>query len=129
MEQSMSLEEAQESIDRGILKGNIDAAFKTELNAHAVRLFSNETYLQLISGGTQLDEQTLLLDQKTRLRPDKIILHSNTTVVIDFKTGERKPEHRTQVSQYLFALDLMKFPAVEGWLYYVNEDELVRIEV
>lgn len=129
MEQSMSQKEAQESIARGILKGNIDAAFKAELNAHAARLFSNETYLQLISGGTQLDEQTLLLDQKTRLRPDKIILHADKTVVIDFKTGERKPEHRTQVSQYLFALDLMKFPAVEGWLYYVNEDALVRIEM
>jgi ATP-dependent exoDNAse (exonuclease V) beta subunit len=129
MEQSMTLEQAQESIERGILKGNIDATFKTELNAHAGRLFANETYLKLISGGTQLDEQTLLVDQKTRLRPDKIILHADKTVVIDFKTGERKPEHRTQVSQYLFALDLMKFPEVEGWLYYVNEDELVRIEM
>ncbi len=129
MEQSMSVEEALHSIERGILKGNIDVAFKTELEAQAIRLFANETYHQLIAGGTQLDEQTLLLDQKTRLRPDKIILHPEKTVVIDFKTGERKPEHRTQVSQYLFALDLMKFPSVEGWLYYVNEDVLVRIEV
>ena len=92
-------------------------------------MFVNQQYLELITGGLQLDEQTLLIDQKTRLRPDKIILHTEKTVVIDFKTGERKAEHRTQVSQYLFALNMMHYPAIEGYLYYVNEDELVRIEM
>lgn len=129
MEQSMTVEEAHESIERGLLKGIIEIEFKEALIDQANRLFANQQYLELITGGLQLDEQTLLIDQKTRLRPDKIILHTEKTVVIDFKTGERKAEHRTQVSQYLFALNMMHYPAIEGYLYYVNEDELVRIEM
>lgn len=127
MEYSFSAEDARNAVQRGLLKGSIDATFSDELIRQSEWLFANETYLSLLEGGTQLDEQTLLLDKRTRLRPDKIILHHDRTVVIDFKTGERKPEHRTQVAQYAFALELMHYPEVEGWLYYVQENELVRV--
>jgi ATP-dependent exoDNAse (exonuclease V) beta subunit len=127
MEQSMRIEDAFETIQRGLLKGTIDASFRERLEAQASLLFANEQYTTLIGSGVQLDEQTLLIDRRTRLRPDKVILHPDKTVVIDFKTGERKAEHRTQVSQYLFALNEMQYPAVEGYLYYVNENELVEI--
>lgn len=129
MEQSMRIEEAFEAIETGLLKGTVDIEFREDLRQQATHLFCNEQYLSLISGGLQLDEQTLLIDRKTKLRPDKVILHSDKTVVIDFKTGERKAEHRTQVSQYLFALDSMHYPAVEGYLYYVNDAALVKIEL
>jgi ATP-dependent exoDNAse (exonuclease V) beta subunit len=129
MEQSMRIKDVHEAIERGLLKGTIDAEFSEQLEAQAALLFGNTQYAMLVNNGVQLDEQTLLIDRRTRLRPDKVILHPDKTVVIDFKTGERKAEHRTQVSQYLFALNEMQYPAVEGYLYYVNENELVRIEM
>lgn len=128
LELSNSLAEVSAAIERGLLKGTIDHEFREALTEQATRLFSNADYAGLLEGGTQLDEQTLLIDTKTRLRPDKIILHENRTIVIDFKTGERKAEHRTQVAQYAFALELMDFPAVECWIYYVLEDVLVKVE-
>lgn len=128
LEQNNSEEEALESIERGILKGTVDAAFRSDLQEQVKRLFSNSAYTSLVNGGTQLDEQTLLIDNKTRLRPDKIILHENRTIVIDFKTGERKAEHRTQVAQYAFALELIGYQSVESYVYYVAENELVKVE-
>jgi ATP-dependent helicase/nuclease subunit A len=129
MEQSTSLAEAEDAIARGLLKGTVEAEFKDALKVQAGQLFANAQYASLLEGGHQLDEQTLLVDVRTRLRPDKVILHKDRTVVIDFKTGERKPEHRTQVAKYAYALGLMGFPEIEGWLYYVGEGNLVRVNL
>jgi ATP-dependent exoDNAse (exonuclease V) beta subunit len=129
MEQSTSLAEAEDAIARGLLKGTVEAEFKDALKVQAEQLFANAQYASLLEGGHQLDEQTLLVDVRTRLRPDKVILHKDRTVVIDFKTGERKPEHRTQVAKYAYVLGLMGFPAIEGWLYYVGEGSLVRVNL
>lgn len=128
LEQNNSEQEALESIERGILKGTVDVEFRNDLVQQVKQLFSNSSYTSLLEGGTQLDEQTLLLDGKTRLRPDKIILHENRTIVIDYKTGERKAEHRTQVAQYAFALELIGYQSVESYVYYVSENELVKVE-
>jgi len=127
MEQSFTLEDSLEAIDKGMLKGFIETGFTDELKAYAGKLFSNELYNSVIRNGIQLDERTLLIDGTVKLRPDKIIVHPDKTIVVDFKTGERKPEHLKQVSDYTFALNMMQYPAIEGYLYYVNENEMVKV--
>jgi len=127
MEQSFELNDALTAIEKGILKGTVDIAFREDLQHYSEKLFAHELYASLVANGVQLDERTLLIDGTMKLRPDKIIVHDGRTVVIDFKTGERKPEHLKQVSDYTFALNMMHYPAVEGYLYYLGENEMVKV--
>lgn len=127
MEQSLNVEDALAAIEKGILKGTVEQIFREELQQAVGQLFRHEPFKAMVNNGTQLDERTLLIDGTVKLRPDKIILHPDKTIVVDFKTGERKPEHLKQVSDYVFALNLMQYPAIEGYLYYVSEDVLVKV--
>jgi ATP-dependent exoDNAse (exonuclease V) beta subunit len=128
MERSNSKHEAFDAIARGILKGTVEKELEEELKQTVERLFRHAPFIEMVSGGKQLDERTLLVDERMQLRPDKTIFHPDRTVVIDFKTGERKAEHLKQVRDYVFSLDLMHYPSVEGYLYYVNEDALVKVD-
>lgn len=127
MEQSYTLDEALTAIEKGILKGMVEAVFREDLQNYAHKLFQHPLYADLVSNGVQLDERTLLIDTAMKLRPDKIIVHPEKTIVIDFKTGERKPEHLKQVSYYTFALNMMHYPGIEGYLYYLAENEMVKV--
>lgn len=120
MEQSKTIGEALVSLEYGIIKGTINSHFKNDLTQRATELFENEVYQTYLNCGIQLDERTLILDEKIRLRPDKIIVKQNQTIIIDFKTGEEKPDHTNQVRSYCSALESMNYPNCEGVLIYVN---------
>lgn len=129
MENSTSLSAALIALESGIQKGKIDFALKAELTQYAHQLFQDPHYVEMINSGEQLDERTLALDEKIRLRPDKIIRSENRTIVIDFKTGEQKPEHLKQVSDYAFALNAIGYSGIEGYLYYVGGIGLQQVQL
>lgn len=113
----------------GIQKGTVEVGLKDELAELIREVFSQTTVVSLLQSGIHLDERTLALDEKTRLRPDKIVVSTDTTVVIDFKTGEQKPEHLKQVSDYAFALNEIGYPRIEGYLYYAGGAGLVKVNL
>ena len=57
LEQNNSEEEAMESIERGILKGTVDVAFRSELQQQVKRLFTNSSYTSLLLGGSAIGGQ------------------------------------------------------------------------
>ncbi|MCC6699976.1 MAG: PD-(D/E)XK nuclease family protein, partial [Fluviicola sp.] len=127
MENSRDFEEAQKECLAGIRKGLIEHELKEELLSLAQQAFENSDLIQLLQLGNHLDERTIALDEKTRLRPDKIVVGENRTVVIDFKTGEENNKHHQQVNAYCFALQSMKYQNIEGYLYYAGGKGLVAV--
>ncbi len=65
------------------------------------------------------NEQTLITPTGEVLRPDKIVKTASETVVIDFKTGEERPEHQQQINLYCNALETMGHARVRGILLYI----------
>jgi hypothetical protein len=45
--------------------------------------------------------------------------------VVDYKTGEKRPEHRTQIAAYRDALTALGHAKVEGLLVYTEDGEVV----
>ncbi|WP_300663186.1 hypothetical protein, partial [Fluviicola sp.] len=87
----------------------------------------NQKLMVLFSSGKHLNERTLIFDSKTKLRPDKLIVSENSTLVIDFKTGERSKKHEEQVIGYLNILKEIGMPGIEGYLYYTGGLGLVEV--
>jgi ATP-dependent helicase/nuclease subunit A len=70
-----------------------------------------------------LCERELLDAKGERHRPDVLLLGPEATEVLDFKTGQPKPEHAAQVARYLGLARAMpgrtQLPA-RGWLVYFD---------
>ena len=63
------------------------------------------------------------------LRPDRVMVEGEKATVVDFKFGEtEKGSYRTQVSNYMEHLKQMGFARVEGYLWYVVLDRIVKID-
>lgn len=127
MEKSQSKESAFSALRTGILKGQIEQEFEETLTKLVNDAFANETLVALFDSGKHLNERTLIYDSKIKLRPDKLIVSENSTLVVDFKTGERSVKHAEQVQGYLRVLKEIGMPGIKGYLYYTEGLGLVEV--
>ncbi len=68
-----------------------------------------------------INETEILTRGGKSYRPDRVILHSKHTDVIDYKSGKPMQYHEEQVSNYAELLGKMGYPEVKGWLIYLEE--------
>lgn len=72
------------------------------------------------------NEAALLLPDGSILRPDRVVLESNKTWVVDFKTGKPNASHHQQVARYAATLRAMELPDVQGMILYLSEPPFVE---
>ena len=60
-------------------------------------------------------------------RPDRVMMKDGRVIVVDFKFGKKKKAYRLQVKEYMDLLAQMGYAHVEGYLWYVFENELEKI--
>lgn len=63
----------------------------------------------------------------TLKRPDRVMTNGKTAVIVDYKFGNEKDEHRAQISDYLKVLHDMGYSA-KGYVWYVPKGKIVEIE-
>jgi len=74
-------------------------------------------------------ERSLFCGSGVVLRPDRVIVEGDKATVIDFKFGElEKDSYHMQVGHYMEQLKLMGFSRVEGYLWYVLLDRILKVE-
>ncbi len=74
------------------------------------------------------NESAIITSDGKTLRPDKVFTNAQETIVLDFKfTSDNYIEHKTQVDQYMKALQNLGYEHVKGFLYYAKVNELVEV--
>lgn len=66
-------------------------------------------------------EALILLPGHQQKRVDRIMFGRNRTVLVDYKTGKKKPEDKEQVERYALVLAQMGYPNVQAYLVYLHE--------
>jgi len=127
MEHAKNQDEAKTWCDRGIRKGVVDAEHTHELLQLTEKAFQDPVLQEILLGGEQLDERTIMIGENDRLRPDKLIVNGENVRVIDFKTGEVLAKHEKQVMMYCNFLKEIGYTQVEGYLYYAGGVGLKKI--
>lgn len=62
-------------------------------------------------------------------RPDRVVTGADGSVtVIDYKFGEQRRKYVSQVRKYMSLYRRMGCPAVSGYLWYVDQDVVQRVE-
>jgi len=64
-----------------------------------------------------------LMDGGRLERPDRVVFTDKETWIVDFKTGAPVPHNEVQVRSYCRAVAAMGYPAVSGYLVYINQGE------
>ncbi len=60
-------------------------------------------------------------------RPDRVVYDGKKMIVIDFKTGAELEKHKRQVRGYVHLLNDMGYKDVEGYLWYIRNDDIVKV--
>ncbi len=106
----------------------ISAQNVSNLKARLEQLFDMPEYIELLSDASEiLSEQSILVTNGETIRPDKLILKEDQTIVVDFKTGIPKERDIKQTQTYGKALRDMGYENVKCYLYYsaLNEIRMV----
>jgi CRISPR/Cas system-associated exonuclease Cas4 (RecB family) len=80
------------------------------------------------TGKWKVMNETSLLTPRATFRPDRMMFSEGKAVVVDFKSGlERNESHRKQVQMYTEILEQAGFRDVHGYVWYIRDNELIRI--
>lgn len=75
-----------------------------------------------------LNERSLMVNGRI-YRPDRVVLKDRKAVVIDYKTGAKKPAYEAQMLGYVNALTEMDYKVEAALLVYLkDETEVIRIK-
>ncbi|MFZ9029041.1 MAG: UvrD-helicase domain-containing protein [Crocinitomicaceae bacterium] len=118
-----SKEMVDKELKTGILNGDYESAFEDDLRTKVKDAMSFASYQGLLENAKQtLEEQSFIVENGEELRPDKIILKEDETILIDFKTGIPNQRDEKQVARYKTTLESMGYPKVSSYLYYIREE-------
>jgi hypothetical protein len=79
------------------------------------------------NSGTHIIEKEIITKDGNSYRPDRIILESETTYLIDFKTGEEKKVDKEQILNYQNLLKQLKFKNINCFLIYTDKALCLKV--
>ncbi|NGM74145.1 UvrD-helicase domain-containing protein [Sphingobacterium sp. SGL-16] len=113
-------------IDEGILA----VENKDLLEKEIYQIWHHPQINQWLSGDYKIwNESAIITADGRTLRPDKVFTKEDETIILDFKfTGDNYIEHKTQVDQYMKALQNLGYQNIRGFLFYAKVNELVEVK-
>ena len=120
--------ECTKIIQQLLKEGELELEFSKEIESKIEGIFRLAEFQELFEGAEEvLNEQSIIMDELTTKRPDKIILKQNETILLDYKTGIPKEKDARQMREYISTLIEMELPAVKGFLFYTHTNELIAV--
>lgn len=97
-------------IDKGLSNKQVRNWFSNEWK------ISNECTILTLENGKMKEK-----------RPDRVMIGNGKVIVVDFKFGKPKPDYSDQVKGYINLLQGMGYEQVEGYLWYVYNNKIVKV--
>lgn len=111
-----------------VQQGICDVSKTQELNTCLHNLFRHKEFAGFFDEKWEVKtERAILLQGGEIYIPDRILFGEQKTIVLDYKTGAKDEKHQTQIRKYASVLHQMGNQAVEMYLIYTNEKELVYL--
>jgi len=112
------------NLNKGIISEEDFPKIKDELTA----LLKNEDINYFFTDFDDLkNEESILLPNGDWYQPDRVIVKDNKTIIVDYKTGDKKKTHIQQVEHYKILLSEMGYQNLETYLLYTKEAKLVVV--
>ncbi|MBN2742974.1 MAG: UvrD-helicase domain-containing protein [Marinilabiliaceae bacterium] len=121
-------EDIEKAVNQLVLEGWITTDDVDHMQSYVRQLIAApEVALWFKAGLVVLNERSLLSSRGT-FRPDRVVLDDKVLKIIDYKFGDvHAKEHERQVANYVNLAARMKYEKVEGYLWYVSENKVVKV--
>ena len=121
------------AIARMLSDGLIDATEQQEMERIVHRALSLPEASDWFSGRYELFNECTILyrDEEgtvSRMRPDRVMTDGKRFIIVDFKFAHERDEHHRQVGEYMKKLHAMGHTNVEGYLWYVYENSIQKVQ-
>jgi ATP-dependent exoDNAse (exonuclease V) beta subunit len=116
--------DVENALNSMLAEGMIDLEEKNVLDAALVRLLANpELQPHFREGLVIKNEAEIILKEAKMFRPDRVVINGKEAVIIDYKTGKEKQEHKAQIMEYGDRLKEMGYVVNELLLVYLETDK------
>ena len=121
------------AIARMVRDGLIDIPLQHEMERIVHRALTLPEAADWFSGRYELFNECTILycaadGTINRMRPDRVMTDGKRFIIVDFKFARERDEHHQQVSGYIKRLHEMGHTSVEGYLWYVYENRISKVE-
>jgi ATP-dependent helicase/nuclease subunit A len=121
-------EDIPSAVNKKILEGLIPENERDEVADRIYRAVSRPEISSWFKPGLRiLNEAEILTSGGSVKRPDRVILEGDRVIVVDFKFGAERRSYTDQVNNYKNLLMKMGYAVVDGFLWYVDNDKLIKI--
>lgn len=111
-----------------VLEGKISASESAMLEKKILLLISSPDVSDWFEPGTQvMREAEILMPSGRSRRPDRIILKSGRTILIDFKFGEENAHYSAQLREYRDLLIKMGYKNIESFIWYADQNKIITV--
>lgn len=110
-------------------EGLIDDAQKKDLKGRFELLFKQQPYADWFSEGWDVkNELSVITPDGSTYRPDRVMINSKdvVVVVVDYKFGAESESYVKQIHRYSSLIRQMGYEKVDGYLWYVDSEKLVK---
>lgn len=109
-------------------EGKIDDREQTDLKKKMEKWLSHPEVKTWFNGTYKVLPEVAILHQNIR-RPDRVMISEKETIVVDYKFGKADAaKHQLQVKGYMNKIKEMGYPNVKGFIWYVPQEEVVRVD-
>ncbi len=128
-EKIRTVQDVGKAVNQMVVSGMITSAEGKEIEANIEGLLSQQPFSEWFSDQWRvLNERDILRVGESKHRPDRVMLRDHHAVVIDYKTGEKSDKDLRQMKGYLADLFQMGYSSCEGNIWYLQNNELVKVE-
>ena len=116
------------AIEKLIQGGDIEPSEVAQVRMEITQVLHHSKVKPFFKEGTTVkNEAEIILPNGDLLRPDRVVFNGNEVIVIDFKTGMRKPQHDQQILTYKNHLLEMGHSEVRAILIYTGSVEVLEV--
>ena len=121
------------AIERLIFEGVIGSRkVEEEIREVTHKAFSMPEIQEWYSGRWQLFNECAIIYKEDGVlqtrRPDRVMMQNGQVVVVDFKFGKPNKKYNKQVQGYMQLLTRMGYTNITGYLWYVDEELIQKVE-
>jgi hypothetical protein len=126
-------DDVSKAIANMIRDGLIESTEQQEIERIVYRALAHPQATDWFSGHYELFNECTILYRDTdgvvsRMRPDRVMTNGDRFIVVDFKFARERDEHHKQVTEYIKKLYAMGHTEVEGYLWYVYENRIIKVK-
>lgn len=128
MEKIHHLEDVPKVLNQLLMAGLIDGEEKESLTSKIASIIGHPAISQWYIKGLAAKNECGMYDSKgSFFRADRVILDQQSATVIDYKTGQPKPEHTHQINRYASIIEEMGYNKVDKYLVYLDLNVVEKV--